>query len=193
MLNLPNSLSLLRIAFIPALIVFFLLPFTQAPLWATVIFTVAALTDWLDGYLARKHNQASPFGAFIDPVADKLLVTVALILVLYKSPECYILIPVMVIIAREIIISALREWAASVGKSATIKVSFMGKIKTVIQMCAIGFLIFYQPLLGLPIFAIGTALLYLAMVLTVVSMVGYVRSVWPLLISRKLTEQKNRL
>ena len=181
MINLPNSLSLVRIAFIPLLIGLFFLPYAQAPLWATIIFTIAASTDCLDGYLARKHNQISPFGAFIDPVADKLLVAISLILVLYKSPEIYILIPVLIIIGREIAISALREWAASLGQTSLVSVSPAGKIKTIIQMCAIGCLIFYNPLLGVPIFDIGLTLLYLAAVLTISSMISYLKSAWPLL------------
>ena len=184
MLNLPNSLSVLRIAFIPALIGIFFMPYEHAPFWATAIFTVAALTDWLDGYLARKYDQASPFGAFIDPVADKLLVTVALLLVLYKSPKLYILIPVIIIIGREMMISALREWAAGLGKRELVKVSYGGKIKTVVQMCSIGCLIFYQPLLGVSIFDIGIILLYISAVLTVTSMLGYLKLIWPLLVPK---------
>ncbi len=181
MLNLPNTLSLMRIACIPLLIVLFFLPYKQALVWATVTFTIAALTDCLDGYLARKHNKISPFGAFIDPVADKLLVAVSLVLVLYKSPEIYILIPVLIIIGREIAVSALREWAASLGQASLVNVSQAGKIKTVIQMCSIGCLIFYNPLFGWPIFAIGVILLYIATLLTIISMISYLKSAWSLL------------
>ena len=124
--NIPNTLSLLRIALIPVLIIVFLLPYQSAPAWAAGIFVVAALTDWLDGYLARKWDQTSPFGAFIDPVADKLIVAIALLLILYKTPTWYILLPVAVIIGREITVSALREWMAELGQRNAVKVSYDG-------------------------------------------------------------------
>ncbi len=183
MLNLPNILSLLRIALIPVLIGIFLLPYASAPIWATVVFAIASLTDWLDGYLARKWNQTSPFGAFIDPVADKLIVTVALVLVLYKTPEWFVLIPVVIIIGREITISALREWMAELGQRNAIKVSNMGKLKTVFQMVSIGCLIFYNSLFRLPIFDIGIALLYIAAALTLSSMYNYIKAAWPMMTS----------
>ena len=184
MLNLPNILSLLRIALIPVLIAIFLLPYEAAPLWATVVFAVASLTDWLDGYLARKWDQSSPFGAFIDPVADKLLVAVALILVLYKTPEPYILIPVIIIISREITVSALREWMAELGQRNAVKVSYIGKLKTAFQMLAIGCLIFNAPLFGIPVFKVGIALLYIAAGLTLSSMISYLRAALPMLLSK---------
>ena len=183
MLNLPNILSLLRIALIPVLIGIYFLPYESAPLWATIVFVIASLTDWLDGYLARKWNQTSPFGAFIDPVADKLIVTVALVLVLFKTPTWYILIPVVIIIGREITISALREWMAELGQRNAIKVSNMGKLKTIFQMVSIGCLIFYNPLFGLPIFDIGIALLYIAAALTLSSMFSYIKAAWPMMTS----------
>ena len=183
MLNLPNILSLLRIALIPVLIGIFLLPHAAAPLWATLVFVIASLTDWLDGYLARKWNQTSPFGAFIDPVADKLIVTVALVLVLYKTSEWFVLIPVVIIIGREITISALREWMAELGQRNAIKVSGMGKLKTIFQMVSIGCLIFYNPLYGIPIFEIGIGLLYIAALLTLLSMYNYLKAAWPMMTS----------
>ncbi|PCJ32641.1 MAG: CDP-diacylglycerol--glycerol-3-phosphate 3-phosphatidyltransferase [Gammaproteobacteria bacterium] len=181
MFNLPNILSLLRIALIPVLIGCYFLPFESAAVWATIIFAIASLTDWLDGYLARKWDQTSAFGAFIDPVADKLIVSIALLLVLYKTPEWYVLIPVIVIIAREITISALREWMAAIGEQNTVKVSFVGKLKTSFQMLAIGCLIFDNSLFGLPIFDIGIILLYIASVLTISSMWSYLRAAWPVM------------
>lgn len=184
MLNVPNILSLLRIALVPVLMGLFFAPYEQAPLWATIVFVIAAITDWLDGYLARKWQQTSPFGAFIDPVADKLLVVVTLILVLYKTPIWYILVPVVVIIGREITISALREWMAELGQRNVVKVSYVGKLKTTFQMISIGCLIFYQPLLGLPIFEIGIALLYVAAGLTLSSMFSYLKAAWPMLVSK---------
>jgi CDP-diacylglycerol--glycerol-3-phosphate 3-phosphatidyltransferase len=184
MLNLPNLLSLLRIVLIPVLVLLYFLPYESAPVWATGVFVVAAITDWLDGYLARKWEQTSPFGAFIDPVADKLIVVVALVMILYKSPVWYVLIPVILIIARELTVSALREWMAELGQRAVVKVSNLGKWKTTFQMIAIGCLIFYKPLFGLPIFEIGVVLLYLAAWLTLQSMWNYLRAALPLLLQK---------
>jgi CDP-diacylglycerol--glycerol-3-phosphate 3-phosphatidyltransferase len=181
MLNLPNILSLLRIALIPVLIALYFLPTPSAAVLATLVFVLASVTDWLDGYLARKWNQTSPFGAFIDPVADKLIVVVALVLILYKTPTAYLLVPILIIIAREIIISALREWMAELGERNAVKVSYIGKLKTTFQMLAIGCLIFYKPLFGIPVFEIGVGLLYVAAWLTISSMVNYLRAAWPLL------------
>lgn len=183
-MNLPNTLSLLRIALIPVLIGIFFLPYESAPLWATIVFAVASFTDWLDGYLARKWNQTSPFGAFLDPVADKLLVAVALVLVLYKTPEWFVLIPVVIIISREITISALREWMAELGQRNAVKVSYVGKLKTAFQMLSIGCLIFFKPLLGLPIFDIGLVLLYVASALTLSSMFSYLKAALPMLLTK---------
>lgn len=181
MFNLPNILSLLRIALIPILVGFYFLPYESASIWATIIFAVASITDWLDGYLARKYNQISAFGAFLDPVADKLVVAVALLLILYRTPEWYVLIPVIIIISREITISALREWMAEAGQRNTVKVSYAGKLKTSFQMLAIGFLIFHNSLWGLPIFDIGIALLYIASLLTISSMCSYLIAAWPIM------------
>jgi len=181
MFNLPNILSLLRIALIPVLVGCYFLPSESAALWATIVFAIASLTDWLDGYLARKWNQTSAFGAFIDPVADKLIVAIALVLVLYKTPEWYVLIPVVIIIGREITVSALREWMAEVGQRNAVKVSFVGKLKTAFQMLSIGCLIFHNPLFGLPIFDIGITLLYVASALTISSMWSYLKAAWPIM------------
>ena len=181
--NIPNILSLLRIALIPVLIVVFLLPYNSAPAWATAIFVVAAFTDWLDGYLARKWDQTSPFGAFIDPVADKLIVAVALVLILYKMPAWYILLPVLVIIGREITVSALREWMAELGQSNTVKVSYVGKLKTAFQMLSIACLIYHSPIFDLPTFEVGVTLLYVAAALTISSMLSYLKAAWPSLVS----------
>ncbi|MDH5357755.1 MAG: CDP-diacylglycerol--glycerol-3-phosphate 3-phosphatidyltransferase [Gammaproteobacteria bacterium] len=184
MLNLPNILSLLRIALIPVLVGLYFLPHGSAPVWATIVFVIAAITDWFDGYLARKWQQTSPFGAFIDPVADKLIVAVALVLILYKTSEWYILIPVVIIIGREITISALREWMAELGQRNAVKVSYVGKLKTTFQMISIACLIFYKPLFGLPTFEIGVVLLYFAAALTISSMFSYLKAAWPMLVSK---------
>jgi CDP-diacylglycerol--glycerol-3-phosphate 3-phosphatidyltransferase len=184
MLNLPNLLSLLRVLLIPVLVALYFLPSPNATIWATVVFVLAGITDWLDGYLARRMNLTSPFGAFIDPVADKLIVVVALLLILYKSPVWFILLPVIVIVFREITISALREWMAEIGARHVVQVSSVGKWKTTFQMIAIGCLIFYKPLFGLPVFEIGVALLYVAALLTLTSMITYLKAALPVLVDK---------
>ncbi len=181
--NLPILLTWLRIALIPLVVGVFYLPagwLTDAELsWtAMLIFVAAALTDWLDGYLARRWNQTSQFGAFLDPVADKLMVTAALLILLHLGRvDAWV---ALVIIGREITISALREWMAQIGASKRVKVNQLGKIKTIVQMVAIPMLLFWRPLFGvIDIVLIGTWLMYLATVLTVVSMVYYMRLAWP--------------
>jgi len=184
--NAPNLLTLLRILLIPVFIAAYYLPFRWAPLLATTLFVLAALTDWLDGYLARRLNQASPFGAFLDPVADKLMVASALVMLLAdKQVHKLVLdqrlfaIVVLIIIGREITVSALREWMAELGERARVAVSFLGKFKTIGQMVAIPFLLYREPLFGLPVFRVGELLLYLAAGLTLWSMVIYLRAAWP--------------
>lgn len=184
MLNLPNLLSLLRVLLIPVLVVLYLIPTPNATIWATLVFIVAGITDWLDGYMARRMNLTSPFGAFIDPVADKLIVVVALLLILYKSPVWFILLPAIVIVFREITISALREWMAEIGARHVVQVSSVGKWKTTFQMIAIGCLIFYKPLFGLPVFKIGVGLLYVAALLTLTSMISYLKAALPVLVGK---------
>jgi len=186
LLNIPNMLTLLRIALIPAFIVVYYLPFQYANETATVIFVLAGVTDWLDGYLARKLGQYSPFGAFLDPVADKLMVAAALVM-LIADPRVHALVydnrlfgaVMVIIVGREIMVSALREWMAEVGKRSRVAVSFIGKFKTGSQMLAIGFLIWREPLWGMDIFKIGEWLLYIAAVLTLWSMISYLRAAWP--------------
>lgn len=130
-LNMPNLLTLIRILLIPVFIAAFYLPFSWANMVAAAIFTLASLTDWLDGYLARKLGQVSPFGAFLDPVADKLLVASCLLLLVGVKQLNYITLPAIVIVGREIVISALREWMAEMGRRASVAVSYIGKVKTV--------------------------------------------------------------
>lgn len=185
--NLPNLLTWLRIALIPVFVGLFYLPEgSLAPqtvnVTATVVFAVAALTDWLDGYLARSLGQTSNFGAFLDPVADKLMVTAALVLLveLGRLPA-----PVaLVIIGREIAISALREWMARLGQSRSVAVSFIGKVKTTAQMAAILLLLWQADFMDLPIATIGSWLMYLAAFLTLWSMVYYLRRAAPVLAGR---------
>jgi len=179
--TLPTAITLFRIALIPLFVVVFYLPFSWANVAATAIFFVACVSDWVDGYLARSMQQESSFGAFLDPVADKLMVVVIIVLLVGAHPGIYLVLPSVVIVAREISISALREWMAQLGSSATVKVSFIGKTKTVSQMWALGFMIFAEPLMGLPIFKIGLVIYYLAAILTILSMVIYLRAAWPVL------------
>ncbi len=177
-INLPNILTLVRIGLIPILVVVFYLPVRWASEASACVFTLAALTDWLDGYLARKLGQTSPFGAFLDPVADKLMVAVALVLLVQGSPTPWLAVPAAVIVGREITISALREWMAEVGKRAHVAVSIMGKLKTVAQMVAVILLLYHDPIWLFPTNRVGMGLLYLAAALTLWSMGVYLRAAW---------------
>jgi len=181
-LNIPNLLTWFRIMLIPVFLAVFYLSDTTLSLHhkhlvSTVIFALAALTDWLDGYLARALNQTSAFGAFLDPVADKLMVAAALI-VLVKLGYVDMVIA-FIIIGREIAISALREWMAQLGESKSTAVSMLGKVKTVFQMSAILLLLCHESLVGLPAHALGTFLIYLAAILTLWSMVYYLKLALP--------------
>ncbi len=177
--NIPNLLTLLRIALIPVFVVIFFLPWPWAARACALVFTLAALTDWLDGYLARRLNLVSALGAFLDPVADKLMVATALILLVQADPTPALAVPALVIIGREITISALREWMAELGARAQVAVSVIGKIKTTVQMVAIVLLILREDVWGLPVYTIGYVLIYLAAILTLWSMVVYLRAAWP--------------
>ena len=186
--NIPNNLTLLRIALIPCLIlVFYLsdqtLSLYQKNLIATLIFLFAAITDWLDGYFARRLNQTSDFGAFIDPVADKLIVIAALILLVELGRVESIV--AFIIIAREFTISSLREWMAMLGKSGSIAVAFIGKLKTTLQMIAILFLLYYENILFFPIVLIGKILIYIAALLTIISMIYYLKIAFKILKEKK--------
>lgn len=175
--NLPVMLTWLRIVFIPLLVYLFYLDAPWAPLAAATVFGVAGLTDWADGYLARRWQQESRFGAFLDPVADKLIVAVALILLVEREASVWMTLAAMIIIGREITISALREWMAEVGARGKVAVAFIGKLKTTAQIIALIFLLYNQDLFGfLPLREWGVAALAIATVLTLVSMVQYLRS-----------------
>ena len=171
--NIPTYLTLLRIALIPLLTVVFYLPWQYANVACTLIFMLAGFTDWLDGYLARRMNLETQFGAFLDPVADKLMVAVVLVLLVQQQPDPYLAIPAAVIIGREITIASLREWMAEMGKRAQVKVSQMGKWKTSAQMLAMTLILYRDDLFGLPMLSLGYGLLYIAAVLTLWSMVQY--------------------
>ena len=171
--TIPNILTLLRLALIPVFVVIFYLPFTWAPFAAAMVFWVAGFTDWLDGVLARKLGQTSRFGAFLDPVADKVMVAVALLLIAEHYHTIWITIPAATMIAREIIISALREWMAEIGKRASVAVSWIGKWKTLSQMFALWVLIWrYDDWMVW----VGYAALYIATALTYWSMIQYLKA-----------------
>jgi len=174
--NLPTNITLLRIALIPLLTVVFYLPWEYSNLACTLIFILAGFTDWLDGYLARKLQMETPFGAFLDPVADKLMVACVLVLVVQQQASPYLAIPAAVIIGREITIASLREWMAELGQRATVKVSQLAKWKTSAQMVSIGMLLFRDDLFGIPVNAIGYGLLYIAAILTLWSMINYLNA-----------------
>lgn len=178
-MNIPNALTLFRILLIPVFVLVFYLPYEWSFFLSAAIFSVAGITDWLDGYLARKLDQSTPFGAFLDPVADKLMVAIALALLIERYSQWWFTIPAMVIIGREIVISALREWMAELGKRASVAVSFVGKVKTVFQILAIITLLAAIPDQGGWLFMLGIVLMYLAAALTMWSMVIYIRSAWP--------------
>ena len=185
-LNAPNILTLLRIALIPVFVLVYFLPVSWANVGTAGFFLLAALTDWLDGYLARRWNQSSAFGAFLDPVADKLMVATALIMIV-ANPKLHppllstslFSVVVLVIIGREIAVSALREWMAEVGKRKSVAVSVVGKFKTGVQMVAILLLLYERPVIGVSAFRAGELLLYVAALLTLWSMGVYLKAAWP--------------
>jgi CDP-diacylglycerol--glycerol-3-phosphate 3-phosphatidyltransferase len=178
MINLPNILTLIRILIIPLLVVMYYLPFWWGHIVAAILFTLAALTDWLDGYLARNLAQTTRFGAFLDPVADKLIVAVALVIVVGQVGVPFLAIPAAIIVGREIVISALREWMAEIGKRTSVAVNMVARFKTFIQMVAVALLLVYQPHWDI-ILILGCSLLYIAAILTLWSMVMYLRAAWP--------------
>jgi CDP-diacylglycerol--glycerol-3-phosphate 3-phosphatidyltransferase/cardiolipin synthase len=178
--NLPNTLTWLRILMIPAIIIlFYVLPYPWADPAACAAFALAGITDSLDGYYARKLGQTSRLGAFLDPVADKLIVAAALILIVSRDPRWFLVIASIVIIGREIAVSALREWMAEIGARGKIKVSLLGKYKTIMQIVGLSFLLFRQSLFGIPIYKFGIILTAVAVVLTLWSMIAYLRLAWP--------------
>lgn len=177
-MNLPNILTFVRIGLIPVFVLAFYLPFSGAHALSAAIFALAAFTDMLDGYLARRLGQVSALGTFLDPVADKLMVAVALVLLVQADPTPWLAIPAAVIIGREITISALREWMAEIGQRTSVAVSLMGKFKTSAQMLALLFLLYREPAAHLPVYTTGLVLLYLAAGLTLWSMVVYLRAAW---------------
>jgi len=179
-LSMPNLLTSMRIVLIPVLVVaFYFLPVDWRYMASSIIFSIAALTDWLDGYLARRLGQTTTFGAFLDPVADKLLVAVALVLLVEVHASAALAIPAIVIVGREIVVSALREWMAQYSQMRSVAVSNLGKIKTAFQMTSIIVLLWCGPGLDRPAVIFGYILLYGAAILTMVSMYQYLKLSWP--------------
>lgn len=188
-LTIPNLLTLLRIILIPVFLLVYYLPVPWANEAAVFVFGLAAVTDWFDGYLARSLGQESKFGAFLDPVADKLMVAVVMVVLVELHPHAWFSIPAAVIIGREITVSALREWMAELGERAAVKVSWVGKWKTTAQMAALVLLIWNQPLPGgISAVETGIVCLYLATLLTLYSMFLYLRAAWPYFFSEKEAE-----
>jgi CDP-diacylglycerol--glycerol-3-phosphate 3-phosphatidyltransferase len=177
--NLPNTLTWLRISMIPAILALFYLPYWWADPAACAAFALAGITDTLDGYYARKLGQTSRLGAFLDPVADKLIVAAALVLIVSKDPRWFVVIAAVVIIGREIAVSALREWMAEIGARGRIKVSNLGKYKTIMQIVGLSLLLFRRDLFGIPIYTLGLVLTAVATVLTLWSMISYLNLAWP--------------
>ncbi len=181
-LNLAILLTLFRIAAIPAVVGLFYSNLPQARPIAAILFGIAAITDFLDGWVARRYGQTSKFGEFLDPVADKLMVSIVLVMLVQGDPDWYVDIIAMIIIGREITVSALREWMATIGERANVKVSWPGKVKTVLQMFGIGFMVFENQFLGLDIYGIGFVLLVVAAGMTIWSMSIYLQAAWPFIV-----------
>ena len=182
-MTLANRITLFRILLIPAFVVVFYLPFDWRYPVSALIFALAGITDWLDGYVARKYEQTTAFGAFLDPVADKLMVAVALVLLVQKHPSAWFAVPAAVIVGREIVISALREWMAELGKRASVAVSYVGKIKTTAQIASIIGLLFFSADVSPVMHGTAFVLFYIAAGLTLWSMFVYLKAAWPELIS----------
>ncbi len=186
-LTLPTILTLFRIALLPVIVVVFYLPeyFPATRSWSNLaaagIFIAAAITDWLDGWIARRYNMSSAFGAFLDPVADKLMVAVALFLIVQQNPSALMAVASAVIVGREISISALREWMAELGKRAAVGVAWVGKFKTAMQIVAIVVCLHQRDFPELRLYRIGEGLLVVAAVLTIWSAIVYVRAAWPIM------------
>ncbi|UPG84623.1 CDP-diacylglycerol--glycerol-3-phosphate 3-phosphatidyltransferase [Luteibacter aegosomatis] len=184
-INLPTWLTLFRVLLLPVMVIVYYLPFRGANLTAAVVFVLAGVTDWLDGYLARRLNLTSAFGAFLDPVADKLMVAITLFLLVQSNPGGWpgilLAVTAAVIVGREISVSALREWMAEIGARSKVKVAFLGKLKTAMQMIALVVLLLQHDAETLRFYHIGEALLVVAGVLTIWSGLDYLRAAWPAL------------
>jgi len=186
MARIPNLLTMLRILLVPVFVALFFLGGTSRTYGATAVFAIAAITDWADGYLARRYRGVSPFGTFLDPVADKIMVATALILICATQEMPVVLAGILtsIIVGREITVSALREWMAEVGQRHRVAVSWLGKLKASLQMLAILFLVYREPLGPISTRLVGMVLLVVAAALTLWSMVGYLQAAWPSLLGQ---------
>lgn len=204
-MNIPNILTILRVILIPVFVIIYLLPFEWVYLTSSTIFAIACITDWFDGYLARQWNQTTPFGAFLDPVADKLIVAVALVLLVGAHSRVIhgtmvnlcLTLSAIIIVGREIVVSALREWMAELGARANVAVSKLGKYKTAAQMLALVILLANEPKLTWWVIT-GYTLLVIAAILTIWSMVHYLMAAWPYLADKteeleKISEETNKI
>ena len=183
-INVPNAVTSFRILAIPLVVLVFYLPADWARPASGVLFGLAGVTDWLDGYLARRLNQISAFGAFLDPVADKLMVSTALVLLVQSDPNLLLTMVAVVIIGREIAVSALREWMAALGEGAQVSVTYFAKWKTTLQIFGISFMLYEYPQFDWPIYETGMSLLLAAVVLTLWSMFDYLKAAWPVIRSQ---------
>ncbi|MDF1655816.1 MAG: CDP-diacylglycerol--glycerol-3-phosphate 3-phosphatidyltransferase, partial [Coxiellaceae bacterium] len=178
-MNFALLLTWSRIFAIPVIVLVYFLPFKNAHLVAAIAFALVAITDWLDGFVARNLDQCTKLGAFLDPVADKLLVSISLLMILSQQYMPFLALPAAVIVGRELTISALREWMAEIGKRTSVAVTFVAKLKTVMQLVAIGVLLLYRPHMPLYVLYIGVVLLSISAVLTLWSMIIYLKIAWP--------------
>jgi CDP-diacylglycerol--glycerol-3-phosphate 3-phosphatidyltransferase len=191
-LNIPNSLTVSRIVMVPILVLVFYWPFENHQLVAAGLFGLAAITDWIDGYLARKLGQMTEFGAFLDPVADKLMVVVALVLLVEQHDRMLFTLAACVIVGREIVVSALREWMAELGERTSVAVVFVAKVKTTVQMVAITLLLALDPVNSVDwMLGLAYTMLYAAAALTLYSMVVYLRAAWNVILEREASLERD--
>lgn len=182
-LHLANILTLFRIAAIPVVVICFYSEMPHARPIAAILFGIAAVTDIIDGWVARRYGQTSRFGEFLDPVADKLMVSIALVMLVQAESGWFEDVIAMIIIGREITVSALREWMATIGERTNVRVSTAGKIKTALQMFGIAFMVYKNSLFGIPVYTVGFVLLVLAAIMTIWSMVIYLKAAWPFIVN----------
>jgi CDP-diacylglycerol--glycerol-3-phosphate 3-phosphatidyltransferase len=193
-LNIPTRITVSRLAMVPILVLVFYLPFENHQIVAAGVFTLAALTDWFDGYLARKLGQMTEFGAFLDPVADKLMVAVALVLLVEQHDTIMFTLAACVIVGREIVVSALREWMAELGARTSVRVNFVAKVKTVVQMLSIIALLALDPVINAGwMLALAYTMLYAAALLTLWSMVIYLRAAWKVILEREQAQVQEQV
>lgn len=180
-MNAANMVTCLRVGLVPIVVLIYYAPLAWSNLIAAGLFSIAAFSDWLDGYLARRLNQSSAFGAFLDPVADKLLVVVALVLLAANYPWVWFVLPVAIIIAREVFVSALREWMAARNQRDLVAVGYMGKVKTTVQMIAVILMLALTPGWPQPFFWLGYTLIYVSAIFSLWSMISYLRKALPVM------------